>query len=116
MNSSNTSRDLSVLYQASLLWVCEEYRIPFCILKQYIDIHGTMDLDDALKSYRRGVMKAGRNKRSTGFFFDGVHYTTFKSACEKLGIDYEDAMIYKLSYPQLSEKEILSDILGRHSK
>lgn len=117
MNSINTAKDLSKFYvHNGLLCFCAEYRIPFCAMKQYMDIHGTSDVDRALKSYRRGIMKARKGKKSVGFYFDGVRYATFKSACESLDIDYEEAMIYKVSYPQLSEKEILSDILGRHSK
>lgn len=113
-------KDFSILYSdrvySSLLYFCAVHRIPFGIMKQYLDIHGTDDVEGAVRSYRRGVMKSGKKKKLTGFYFDGVYYTTFRSACERLNLDYEEAMIYKIGYPQLSEKEILSDLLGRHSK
>lgn len=118
--NNNTIKDISIFYSdrlySSLLCFCAVHGIPFGIMKQYMDIHGTEDVDGALKSYRRGVMKSGKKRKLTGFYFDGVYYTTFRSACEDLKLDYEEAMIYKIGYPQLSEKEILSDLLGRHSK
>lgn len=59
-------KDFSISYSdrvySSLLYFCAVHRIPFGIMKQYLDIHGTDDVEGAVRSYRRGVMKSGTIK------------------------------------------------------